>query len=1152
MAANSIDFSAFDDDLGPEQMAAALEDKRKELAKFKKQMSSKDDQVSRVKKKQEEAVALALQKKEDDKKRVAELKLKRSGIDSNDVDSTTDAEEAYRAFSVLDIDSSGRISLRELQRYLGGDADYFYDMAFDEEDAGMLFACDTPGVVHIQKIEEHSPARMNKECAEGLKLLSFNEKPYTVEHLPGFSTWPDVKKREETMRFFEHLIKDAKAKGEGFKYKFLEPKYIFSEYNNVIDLELEKGGGCKTAVIPPGAYNHHEDVLLALQTNIQKADPGFGKFKVSIDRDTLTYTFDNNGVDFKFLWRSGPHHNESAGPTLGFVTGDTEFDDVHHGGNRTLDLNLMLNAVQVRILTHELVKEIDSSANMTIEFHEFMTLYAMYFADEKRREILIERVVERFLGPEQKAQRAALLAEKKKLKKRLKDQLKVRDKQRAIARAQAEKRKGMKRDQDGVHRQHHQHEIDPDFVPPPPPEKPPPKEKTPEEIAKDKAREGEKEKKRKQMDEMKAKEQRLKEEVDKQKLEATKTKEWQLKQHKLQLSMLGLESLVETTTTQEYHPSCVGFIMKKMPKMDPSLISPMYFGVQNMKMGEAKAAALKLGQNYKEFKKQKHSKIEEKMGAFVVETSTPPIAAGQVRQRYKEWGEAYDNQEIVNPAMFGQMLVPTQEFNPAVLSPVFFGYMLFKKPVFLDETAGAVAKDKSKDVIVVEKECHICYSRKAGCPNCWNFPGDFQLADYAYEGPKKEGAKQNDTDSEDEDDDEKKPEIHTNLTTMSAVRLYRQVNQSIITIYVKTVPCGAIVRMKCERSWTVGDLYEIFRSSSMYGSTRDCFLFLPTETGVFSLDNEDLPETDTTNAVTTGRVPLSRYNMTKNGSIITLLHFQFFSGLTTSINIKSYLDQNLNLLKMPITTVSPFVDGIPKQMPGTDAVQMQLVNLIKKTIVTDTRIRTEDLNADNAEIATRIKFKVDEEKEKLLVIRKEKAEELKVMREERRAKEREERDEGHETMFQEVLKNEKIQEEKEIKEAEEKAAAEAKKKKGIFGGLGLGKGLLAKGLGKMSPVELSLPGIGGLKSRSPSPPQDRTGLSPPLSDKDAATAPKQISGLAAMATSMTSALTMPKIKVPALKSSVFGRPTSKEGGDRPTSKEGGAPPIAAQASSKSA
>jgi hypothetical protein len=44
----------------------------------------------------------------------------------------------------------------------------------------------------------------------------------------------------------------------------------------------------------------------------------------------------------------------------------------------------------------------------------------------------------------------------------------------------------------------------------------------------------------------------------------------------------------------------------------------------------------------------------------------------------------------------------------------------------------------------------------------------------------------------------------------------------------------------------------------MYGSTRDCFLFLPTEQGVYSMENEDLPETDTTNAVTTGLVPLKR------------------------------------------------------------------------------------------------------------------------------------------------------------------------------------------------------------------------------------------------------------------------------------------------------
>ena len=97
--------------------------------------------------------------------------------------------------------------------------------------------------------------------------------------------------------------------------------------------------------------------------------------------------------------------------------------------------------------------------------------------------------------------------------------------------------------------------------------------------------------------------------------------------------------------------------------------------------------------------------------------------------------------------------------------------------------------------------------------------------------------------------------------------------------------------MQVEREWTVGDLYENFRSASMYGRTRDCFLFLPTEAGVFSFENEDLPETDTTNAVETGRVPLARYNFSKNNATLCMLHFQFFSELTTGINIRGYLEQ---------------------------------------------------------------------------------------------------------------------------------------------------------------------------------------------------------------------------------------------------------------------
>jgi hypothetical protein len=62
-------------------------------------------------------------------------------------------------------------------------------------------------------------------------------------------------------------------------------------------------------------------------------------------------------------------------------------------------------------------------------------------------------------------------------------------------------------------------------------------------------------------------------------------------------------------------------------------------------------------------------------------------------------------------------------------------------------------------------------------------------------------------DEDDEEEEEEKPEIHTNLTTSNALKLFRTVNQHWVSIYVKTVPCGQIVKMQVEKEWTVQDLY---------------------------------------------------------------------------------------------------------------------------------------------------------------------------------------------------------------------------------------------------------------------------------------------------------------------------------------------------------
>jgi hypothetical protein len=150
------------------------------------------------------------------------------------------------------------------------------------------------------------------------------------------------------------------------------------------------------------------------------------------------------------------------------------------------------------------------------------------------------------------------------------------------------------------------------------------------------------------------------------------------------------------------------------------------------------------------------------------------------------------------------MTVSSSKFNPELSHPAFHGYMLFKKPVQNDDDAKEKANAKAAEE-EEEKECIICYVRKPGCPLCWNFPEEYSFMDYAYEGPKR--AVEVEKDEDDEEEEEEKPEIHTNLTTSNALKLFRTVNQHWVSIYVKTVPCGQIVKMQVEKEWTVQDLY---------------------------------------------------------------------------------------------------------------------------------------------------------------------------------------------------------------------------------------------------------------------------------------------------------------------------------------------------------
>ena len=90
------------------------------------------------------------------------------------------------------------------------------------------------------------------------------------------------------------------------------------------------------------------------------------------------------------------------------------------------------------------------------------------------------------------------------------------------------------------------------------------------------------------------------------------------------------------------------------------------------------------------------------------------------------------------------------------------------------------------------------------------------------------------------DEFDKRPPLHTNLTTSAAVTKNRQLNLDIFEVLIKTIPGGPVVQLRLERRDSVGFLHHLLRTNSQFGGADDAVLFLPTMNGLFCMDNDEV------------------------------------------------------------------------------------------------------------------------------------------------------------------------------------------------------------------------------------------------------------------------------------------------------------------------
>jgi hypothetical protein len=358
---------------------------------------------------------------------------------------------------------------------------------------------------------------------------------------------------------------------------------------------------------------------------------------------------------------------------------------------------------------------------------------------------------------------------------------------------------------------------------------------------------------------------------------------WAAKARLNELSKLGLEALGASSSLGDpaasSHPAFLGYFAIKREEStewDPEFLSPTYFGARFQALHSSAGKSLS---NMRSLRSSIEYLSSDEVLALPSRSwqSYPciPVNKGAVKQHLPSWGVRYDGGELIHPSCTGRLFLSGEgRESPEMISPVFVGYELTQKP---DAPEGFGRSGKSsqnpwagfRDAVQAGAPCPVCLVHKPGCPMCWEYPAGNTPVDFEYTGPSasSSGVKL-----------QNQPALHTNLTTASSLRLYRSICQNVVHFLVKTLPCGQTNRVSCFNEWPVQVLYELFRSTSAEGCERETFLFMPTVFGVFSLDNEDLPETDSSLGVKTCLVPLSRYNLSIRGSSrVCLLHTTFFS-----------------------------------------------------------------------------------------------------------------------------------------------------------------------------------------------------------------------------------------------------------------------------------
>lgn len=295
----------------------------------------------------------------------------------------TDTQEenyrAYKLFSMMDVDSGGSISLRELYRVLMGDAIRYVSCDFDHPDSGIVWGLDEEACVAVMDIEEASLALNFPFLIKRMRLHSINGVIIT-QH--------DPKALEEVYQMLLKLHDDPVT------FEFIEPIIVVNKFSCVLDLEVDNR--VYSITLPVGGVYNLDIFRKRLCKEMTKVHHSLKFLKVGFIPRKRQIFFKSSKFNFKLLFLTGPNNRRSCRYALGFSAEDTSLANYHIGQPMLIDLNLGLDRAKTEILMEELFSKFDSDGSGEFEFEEFRDFYIRYLDTDESLEYLRKYAKHRF------------------------------------------------------------------------------------------------------------------------------------------------------------------------------------------------------------------------------------------------------------------------------------------------------------------------------------------------------------------------------------------------------------------------------------------------------------------------------------------------------------------------------------------------------------------------------------------------------------------------------------------------------------------------------------------------------------------------------------------------------------------------------------